>query len=210
MKAILLRFKIEFFMLAVATLVFVGLIIASLLRTPGEPLPPPQPQPEQLVPKGIISEESFSTFKEVEIGKTTEQELQTLSNLTEKTTQNPDTREFVYNSAFDYRENAIITEDSVAAFKRIIPVNPNDWSSPQISYYQNIYGTPQAEHVGSATYGRFMKTYIYADKGAAVIFNPSTGEVFEIQLFSPVTVDQYLEKWGSDIKDYSQEPIEGP
>lgn len=209
MNFIFSRFKVELILLALATLIIVGFIVTVLVREPA-PSPTSSPIPQvrtdtNLVPRGIIDESNFSSFFTAEIGKTTQEELRTVPGLREIPLETPGSSEFISESAFSYRDNAVITEDSIAAFKRIVPVNPQTWQSPQISYYQEIYGIPEFEKKGSVTYGDFMTTYVYASKGFAAIFNPFTGEVFEVQSFAPTTVEDYLQKWGSDITSFIEE-----
>lgn len=193
-------------MLAIVTLAVTGFFIASITRQAEKAKPTPAPKSQNLIPQGIINESDFSTLLNTDIGKTTAKELKNAPDLKEKATSTAGRNEFVSDSAFTYRENSVVTENSVAVFKRIVPVNPVNWQSPQMSYYEQLYGTPQKIYKGSATYGGLMETAVYGDRGFALVYNPFTGEVFEIQSFVPTTPDEYLQKWGSDITSYTQEP----
>lgn len=206
MKLILQKFKLELFLFAIVTLAVTGFFIASVTRQAEKAKPSPTPKPQNIIPKGIINESDFSTLLNTDIGKTTTEELKNASDLKEKATTTTGTSEFVSDSAFTYRENSVVTENSIAVFKRIIPVNPENWKSPQISYYEQLYGAPQKTYKNSVTYGGLIETAVYGDRGIALVYNPFTGEVFEIQSFVPTTPDEYLRKWGSDITGYIQEP----
>jgi len=208
MKTILLRFKLELFLLSLVILVILGFLVALILTR--NPAPSgisrvPESIPPLLLPAGTIRESSFSAYLKTEVGKTTEAELRKIPELQEKASSKAGLNEFTYNSAFADRNNTILTENSLVAFKRVIPVNSQTWEAPQISDYEDIYGIPDSQYTGSTSHGRFAKTSVYATKGVAFIFNPSTGEVYEIQSFSPTTVDQYIAKWGEDIHDYSKD-----
>jgi len=213
MKTILLRFKLELFLLSIVTLVILGFVIAVVLTrnpAPSDISQVPESIPPLLLPARTIQESSFSAYFKTEVGKTSEADLRKMPELQEKTSSKAGLNEFTYNSAFADRSNTIFTEDSLVAFKRVIPVNSQTWEAPQMSAYEDIYGIAEAQHTGSTSHGRFAKTSIYATKGVAFIFNPSTGEVYEIQSFSPTTVDQYIAKWGEDIHDYSNDVHEEP
>lgn len=70
-------------------------------------------------------------------------------------------------------------------------------------------GQPEKTAPGSKFYGYHMNTYIYASKGIVFIGNPNINEVFEIQSFTPMSVEEYINNYGQDISE-SQRRGEGP
>lgn len=147
----------------------------------------------------------FPSYINTRINKTTEQEISSYPNRKDRRDLSNGYAQYFFPSGDLSKDNTVITKNNVAVFKNAISVLPNSWEHPDVSVYIAQYGKPDAEFVGSVAYGRFAKTLIYATGGFAVIFNPSTNEVFEIQSFLPTTVEQYLESWGSDIKNYKEE-----
>lgn len=117
--------------------------------------------------------------------------------------------EYFYDSGYPLKDNEIVAKNDIVVFKRLVILNEQATSMPQLDSYVKLYGEPEAVYQGSASYGRFMKTYVYSSRGFALILNQFTGEIFEIQTFEPTSIDDYVRRWGGDIKQYSDEPT-GP
>lgn len=67
-----------------------------------------------------------------------------------------------------------------------------------ISDYMETYGQPDQLSTGSLFYGPTAQTYIYAQDGFAIIVDPQTGSIFEIQNFPSMTATEYIQKYGAD------------
>ncbi len=111
-------------------------------------------------------------------------------------------KQYNYKSASSLRDNQIIINGDTVIYEKIVTANPTE-QYPSLSELVSNLGTPEREFTGSEMFGKFLKTYIYASQGFAVRGNEFKDEVMEIQVFVPTTVDGYIEKWGSDLKDYS-------
>lgn len=99
------------------------------------------------------------------------------------------------------RPNKIITEKGIVKYEQVITdeSDPTSDRYATVSRYKVMLGEPNRVIKGSKYYGNYLNTYIYASKGVSLIGNPSTDEVFEIQSYSPTTVEKYIENYGSDI-----------
>lgn len=200
--------------------VFLSVIFINLISEKAPPAPPPTPPAFPYLPstKGApvvienISPQSQTAFKGysgVELGKTTDAEISRFPDIAKKE-EMPD-RKVVYEfeSADPLRNNKIITEDGVAAYKSSVSITAQDYKTPKFSVYREAYGDAEAEYEGSVRYGRYIKTYFYGSKGFALIVNPLTDEVFEVQSFMPTSSEDYLAKWGQDAREYRETPETG-
>lgn len=148
----------------------------------------------------------FAVLRKAEIGKTTTEDLDKQLNKDElKEKQILSNKETIYklNSILPQRPNEIKTENGVAVFERIIiPAdNPNAPGHVKISQMLAMFGQPDTIIQGSQFYGKFSSTYIYGKKGLAFIGNSNTNDVYEVHLFVPMTVEEYIKKHGGDIKE---------
>lgn len=137
-------------------------------------------------------------------GKTSEQEVLVLKNFKTKNVLPNNSTEYLFHSPRgSLRDDIVIIQNSVVIFERAITVDKTTRKHPAISDFIKLYGNPEKELQGSDHYGEFEKTYIFSSKGFTIIGNPFTDEVDEIQIYLPITTDQYISLWGSDIKPYS-------
>lgn len=169
--------------------------------------------PESLPPTGLPIvipdsnpdiEPTFKNYLTIELNDSSEN-LERLPDLVSKTDLPNGIIKYEYLSTYPGINNIIISQNQKVAFKSNVTVSSDNYKTPLIDTYTNTYGLPRVEFTGSEKYGRFAKTYIYPDQGFALIFNPVTREVYEVQSFNPVSLDEYIRQWGSDMKDYSKE-----
>lgn len=112
---------------------------------------------------------------------------------------------FSLNSQNPLRADQVITKDDKVIFERIyIPESKSDPNHLLISTVIAKYGQPEKIFKGSRLWGHFVTTYIYSGKGVAFIGNPNTDEVYELQIFEPVSVEEYIQKYGDDINQSPQ------
>lgn len=94
----------------------------------------------------------------------------------------------------------ILTRQGEVIYERILTAaekqNPNHTTTNELL---QKYGQPTIMYNGHKIYGHPALTYLYPDKGIAFTANKFTSEVYEIQIFSPTTADQYLKLYGQDI-----------
>lgn len=69
-----------------------------------------------------------------------------------------------------------------------------------LSDYLEFFGQPERIIKGSRFYGANAQTYIYAKtRGTAFIVNPQTNRVLELQTFAPMSIENYIQKFGDDL-----------
>lgn len=143
----------------------------------------------------------ITKYTRSQIKQTTTQELQSHPNLKNTVQQDQQTL-FHFPSPDITRDSLVVTENGVTVFERSITTDP-DYFHPKLETITQSLGNPEREFKGSNFYGPEMTAYIYASKGITIVANPNTKEVFEIQRFEPMSVDEYVTKWGSDLKSYA-------
>jgi hypothetical protein len=149
-----------------------------------------------------VENDHYSTIQKTTVGETTDEEVEILPDVEEKEDLSDGRTLYSLESPYITRKNEILTQDGVVVFERILA--PEQSSAPghaRISEYTRLLGDPQESLVGSRFYGPHVTTFIYADRGLALIGNTHTDEVFEIHTFTPTTVEQYRQLYGQDIDE---------
>lgn len=200
MLEMLKRYKFLFILSVLVIAIFFGLLILTSIERDDSPTPLNGVTPTQ-TPLGSSGNPitTLSPLQKTIIGTTTRQEIEQMPQIT-RTPISENTDQYNFSSEYVSRPNIIITENDLAAFERIVTSEKS--SSPgfsRISELMNKFGQPEETITGSTHYGRFVNTYIYANKGFAIIGNPYTDEVYEIQQFTPMSVENYRSKYGQDI-----------
>lgn len=189
--------------------IFLLITVAVLISTTQqEQLPDEKTDPKIIYPQPPSQQASQQqrTYATIKIGETTSEEIKKLPDLKGEQVRGNQT-EFDFKSG-RYNDNTVVTENGVVVFKKIVTVDPQTWQHPPLSSYLGAYGNPEAEFTGSSTYGSRFKTYVYPSKGLAFIGNPTPNELYEIQVFEPMTLEQYRNKWGQDINEKLQQEHE--
>lgn len=156
-----------------------------------------QPNKEIISVNPVISQTPSSqfSFQKTVIGQTTINNIENSYKVKNKQTQaNGD---FVYSidSQLNARPDQVVFHNDLAQFERTVVITQKLKLSDLIIKYG------QAERIirGSKFYGYHADTYIYAKKGIAFIANTNTNEVYEIQNFTPTTVESYISNYGQDL-----------
>lgn len=185
-----------FLLCAVIVLVVFVLIVVLLSGLGGGGKATPTPN----VPGGTSTQHKISPTQKTIIEKTTKNNVESLPGITGKTTLSNGATRYTFASPLVSRKNEVIVKDNQVIFERIlVPESSKDPGYVRISQYEKEYGKPQQIIRGSRFYGNLIRTYIYADKGFALIGNPITDEVFEVHTFLPTSVENYIQQYGEDI-----------
>lgn len=194
------------FIIALLLLLILAMIILLIgkQKPPLQSVPPiiifnPSPTPQSF--KGKIYPDLISIT-----GITKDETLKNRPDLKNVTVLSNDKIQYTYKSKLDARDNMVVTQSGVAVFERFIKIEENLEKYP-LGYYEKIYGSPEREILGSKFYGVTYTTYIFANKGIALIGDAKSGDIVEVQTFMPTSVDTYLKQWGEDIKPYTGEPL---
>lgn len=111
---------------------------------------------------------------------------------------------YVLPAAVPLRDNVVIAKNNQIIFEKII--TPSNNQANGFSYLSDFiykFGDPQSIKKGSAVWGPFASYYIYADKGLTVVANPETDEVYEIQVYQPTSVENYISAYGQEIREFN-------
>jgi hypothetical protein len=107
------------------------------------------------------------------------------------------TTRYTFASSNPARPNIIISKGAEdILFQRTImpPTIPT-----KISDYTQSYGAATWIFKGSVFYGAGAQTHVYPELGFGFIGNPTTGEVFEQHVFTPLKIEEYVKNYGDDI-----------
>lgn len=150
-----------------------------------EPVKPEQAEPIKL--KGVIP------------GKTTRDEV--INNLGEPVTSQMEEgmEALEYPSAHELMPNVVLIKDGVVVLTgTALSVADNVTVSGIIAKY----GEPDKKTY--SLYAQWTLTYIYPNRGLALIVDEAQDIVFFEQCFIPMSVEEYMQTWGKDL------PLEDP
>lgn len=191
-------------------LIFLVALVISIFKPESEVKPKPSMLPALPAKQGapiVIPEinttqqPSFKSYLDTVIGETTTEQIANLPDIVNKQSLPNGNLIFEFSSTDPLRNNLIETESGKAVFKRVGSVTSGDYKTPAVKTYFDAYGAPEAEFTGSNRHGPYAKTFVFPSKGFALIVNPYTSEVYEIQSFMPVSLDVYRNRWGQDINE---------
>jgi hypothetical protein len=195
------RKHILFFIVAGMILLSIILVIAIISITT-EKKQGPSPSPIHTAPTAVIIEQNvLSPLQKTAVGSAFPAGLESRPDFLSKQTLPTGGIEYSFQSEIDARPATIVTDkNGTVIFERILtPEEPDATGYTLISDFKNKYGEPDRDIGGSHFYEWAIHTYIYASKGFALVGNPNTDEVFEIHNFQPMTVDEYITKFGEDL-----------
>jgi hypothetical protein len=122
------------------------------------------------------------------------------STLEKKETLSDGSIKYYLSSNTEGRPDVIIArgEAQDTIFQR--SVIPQTGTPILLSEYLDFFGEPERIIPGSRFYGPEAQTYLYAQsRGTAYIANPQTNRVLELHTFAPMSIEQYIQKFGEDI-----------
>ncbi len=138
------------------------------------------------------------SLKSLKLGKTTDKEIMMIPEVKRKE-KIENGFSYSLSTKSPLRENLIITQEGKATFARL-SIAADDISYGKASDYFKKFGQPNKTFKGSNYYGN-ANTYLYTQEGFAIIGNPNTDTIYEIQKFSPTTIENYLKLYGQDINE---------
>lgn len=142
------------------------------------------------------------------VGQTKEQEIKKLPNIKKIESSDSGETKIFLKTERALRDDLVETKNGVVTFERKV-TDSRDPNQPVLSEFLKQYGNPEQIKVGSRHYGDSEKTYIFAKYGLALLVDLYGNYIDEIQHFSPMSADEYLSAWGSDVyKNTSPEPSE--
>ncbi len=194
--------KATLFLLGAALFLLILVIVLVFSSQGGKQNFPTTPSPTPIQIDGTPRTQKIAPTQRTFIERTTLEEVEQLPTIENKVILPEGGTRYTLTSPLVTRKNEIIVQNNQAVFERIlVPENRQDPGFVTLTEYKNEYGQPQETIRGSYFYGNLIETFIYADKGFALIGNPFTNEVYEIQTFAPTTVENYKARYGDDINE---------
>lgn len=179
-------------------LLIIILLIFISISSPNKPTPiPPQYQPTPTVIIAIPGQKY--TIGETKAGEINQ------NNSVIKQEPKLNLTKYSLRSSLDLRPNIVMTDGNVVVFESII-VPQESASIIKLSDYLKRYGVANKTFTGSNFYGSMANTYVFTSQGLAIIANSYTNEIYELQVFSPTTIENYVKYYGDDIKTVPARP----
>jgi hypothetical protein len=176
-------------------LLLLGLVGIVILTTVIIALQPSPGAPDSEQPKVTPSQTTI-------IGRKITPESEKRLDITKKEATSEGKTIYSLKSQNAIRSDQIITQNEQVIFQRYyVPENPADPNHLLIDKMLETNGQPEKIIKGSKLWGPYMNTYIYGSRGLAFIGNPNTNEVYEVQNFKPVSIEEYLRLYGDDIDE---------
>ncbi len=102
-----------------------------------------------------------------------------------------------YPTTNNYRQNSLdIQNDKLSVVKEEVIGNEKG----RLQDYVTKYGQP--EFVGYGPYAdQYFKTFVFSNKGVAIVANPIDGVIIQIWYFQPTSVESFRSAIGKDISD---------
>ncbi len=191
--------------LGIGILLVLILIVFAIFLLPGSVpqqstiSPTPTPYPSL---SGSVKNNRYAKNQKTTITETTRVEIEKRTDVEQKIALSEGRIKYSLTSPLVTRKNEIITQNGKVIFERIlIPEKRSDPGYVTISEYKALFGKPEEEIQGSQYYGELYHALIYASKGFTLIGNTNTDEVFEVQVYEPMTVEGYIQTFGEDIEE---------
>lgn len=166
-----------------------------------------QPKKVTPIPEPVISQQvsAITPLQKTNIGKTITEDIdKTYSDASKQTLANGGIK-YLISSGVNARPDEVVFVNNVAQFERTILIGRQTESNfVKMSAQILKFGPAEKVMKGSKFYGAHMETHIYSSKGLAFIVNPNSDEVYEIQTFTPTTLENYLSNYGEDIHEYPE------
>lgn len=188
--------------LKIGLIVLVMLVIIAIFYVLSRPTSQPTPQKTIIIPTAIPNPQAtpVSPLQKVIIGGEANRDALTqLPNAQAEKLSNG-AIQYKFPSALLSRKNLIVVDgNNKYAFERIILTGDTSTEEfKKLSDYANIYGQPDKIVDGSNYYSLYFTTYVYASKGFTIIGNLNTNEAYEVQTYSPMSVENYIKYFGED------------
>ncbi len=184
-------------LILVLTVIIIILVLILLIARPKTTTLPYLP---------VVSQSpTLSPLQKTIIGKTKIDDIEKNYQIKNKQVMPNGDLKYSLDSRIETRPHQITFHNSLAQFERVVIVD-NATISGQLKLSDQIlkYGPAEKVIKGSKFYGNHMDTYIYATKGFTFIANTNANEVYEIQIFTPTSLENYLDNYGEDITQFKE------
>lgn len=212
LKTLFFKYRwLGFFFLGSFFILFLIISVVFLFNEPSSTIQEQTPSPTQtqIFPTAsTIQTENISALQKTLPGQTKLGEVEKLPGLLKKETIEGNQTKYSFQSPLELRPEEIITLNGIVVFEQVLtPEDPLESGYATMSEYVQKYGEPEEKITGSKFYGWNIVTYVYAKNGFAIIGNVYTDEAYEITVFQPTSLENYLNRWGKDL-DPNAKPLE--
>ena len=140
-------------------------------------------------------------MQKTKIGETTVTYFAAQNTGVKKTTENGNIK-YSIPSVLSFRPNEVIFSKGVSSFERTVLLTDDaSFKYPKAQALMQSFGKPERIIRGSKVYGYNVSNFIYPNTGLAFIAEEESGNVFEVQTFVPLSLDQYITSYGQDIQE---------
>jgi hypothetical protein len=154
--------------------------------------------PHQNSPTPVIIPTSYP--QRTTIRKTTVKEVENRSDLIGKEKQPNGSTEYQFKSVISDKPDTAITRNGVVIYEQIItPLDPDAQQYKTVTGITKEFGPPDEIIDGSADFGNLMNTFVYPQKGFAFVGSLRTNQVYQLQYFEPMTIEQYKKTYGKGV-----------
>ena len=134
------------------------------------------------------------TWKGITPGKTTLVEVTSILGEYFEDASDADTIFYLYQIPDGVTYIGIAFKDDIVTY---IILSGSDAKINNLSQVRKQLGDEEAFRFTKFEQG--FQAYVYSSNGLAVIAEQETGDIASVQLFVPMTVDEYLNSWGSTL-----------
>lgn len=133
----------------------------------------------------------FTPLQKTSVGLTTDAYIKKKYKVINEELMTDGSIKYKVESVTPTKYDEIRTKNGVVIFEktRVFTIKFGDLKL--LSYYENIFGKPQDIQDNIKLYGWNTSAYIFAGKGFTLIVNRFTNEVYEVQRYTPVSVQEY-------------------
>lgn len=164
----------------------------------------PTPIPATSTPAGSATNQ-FTPLQKTTIAQTTDAQISQQNEVLSKTNVG-DVTIYTVSSKEPGKTDEIRTKNGVAVFEKT-STRTNAAPLPKLATIKGQFGNPE-ETLDNIGEGFYMSAYLYPTKGFAVYANNSTGSVYEIQRFLPMTLADYKIQYGQNLSPAPAMPKE--
>lgn len=152
------------------------------------------------VPINNTAANTLSPLQKTNINKTTDNELKSNPNIINNRQLADGSTEYTFKSVFTPRPDIARTQNGIVYFERIkIPDTPGVNGYVTLGELIQKYGNPEKIIRGSNFYGSAAIFYIYASKGITIIGNKDSDSVYEVQVFKPISMEEYINTYNTEF-----------
>jgi len=206
-KSIWIYFGASLVLIATVLIFLILLLSSNSSEAPRQILPTPTPIVYTSENYNRTSDGTFrfTPYQKTVINKTTDEEVQKNTTVIEKL-ETGDEVVYKIRSLNPITPDEIRTKNGVVVFEKNKTLVDNKHGPlPRINTYIEQFGQPEDIVDNINPYGWDTSAYIYASEGFTIIASRYTDEVYEIQRYVPMTVDEYKINYSEFLQPVPQE-----